>query len=65
MAVLRVRWGPWEGLSMAYDSVPLCERCGVPMLFNGNSWVCRRDCALGIAGVRDVLMPAPTWPGDR
>ena len=50
---------------MAYQSVPLCERCGVPMLFAGDMWVCRRDCALGIAGVRDVLMPAPTWPGDR
>jgi len=49
----------------AYESCPLCERCGVPMMFNGNGWVCRRDCALGIAGVRDVLMPAPTWPGDR
>jgi hypothetical protein len=37
---------------MAYDSVPLCDRCGVPMLYCEGVWVCRRNCAVGIAGVR-------------
>ena len=63
--MLRVRRGPWEGLSMAYDSVPLCDRCGVPMLYCEGVWVCRRNCAVGIAGDRDIIEPAPTWPGDR
>jgi len=50
---------------MAYDSVPLCDRCGVPMLYCEGVWVCRRNCNVGIAGDRDIIEPAPTWPGDR